>query len=212
MSYECENKDCKNPCGCAEPVFSIEPLSEDPTVLRFNVNGKSVYYDFSSLVKNAETCTTLSADKVARVLKYIGECGETTITAKELGAILHLSDIGDINSDSIDDNGILNFRKDADCGEGCEGINNGWVATNPIDVAKTSVDYLLGTDADGKLNSLLPPSSTNKFAYLTWAGKNKAVWKTITEVSAAPVAEDGKVCRLYLDEKSGEIVMVRENA
>lgn len=206
----CQEKvKCKNPCGCAEPVFSVEPMPDDPTILRFNVNGKSVWYDFEPVVKAGETCTTLSVDTVNRTLNYNGECGENTIAARELGSILHLADIGDVNADSITDNGILNYRKDADCGEGCEGIGDGWQSTNPMDVASTSLDYILGSDSDGKMASLMPPTDTTKFSYLAWAAQDKAMWKTPTIVSTPPV-KDGYRTRLWLDENTGEIVATRE--
>ena len=204
-----KDKKCPSPCGCAEPVFSIEAMPDDPTMLRFNINGKSVWYDFEPVVKDGETCTTLNVNTVNRTLDYNGECSEQTIHARELGSILHLADLGDVNGNTIEDNGILNYRKDADCGEGCEGIANGWVSTNPVDVATTSLDYILGADSDGKMVSLLPPTDTNKFSYLAWAAQGKAMWKTPTEVSTIP--DDGTYrYPLYLDPNTGEIVVYKE--
>lgn len=211
--HDCDSckKKCKNPCGCAEPVFSVEAMPDDPTTLRFNVNGKSVWYDFTPVVKAAETCTTLHADSVNRVFNYHGECGDTTIAARKLGAILHLADIGDVDANSIKDNGILNYRKDADCGEGCEGIANGWVSTSPIDVGTTSLDYLLGSDADGKMFSLMPPTDTSTFSYLSWAGAGKTKWSKPTVAATAPTDTNGKVWRVYVDPSTGELVVVKEN-
>lgn len=202
---ECRGKKkCPSPCGCGEPVFSIEAQSDDPTVLRFNVNGKSVWYDFDSLVKAGETCTTLSTDAVARTLNYHGECQDNVISAHDLGAILHLADIGDVNIESLDDYGILNYRKDANCGEGCEGIANGWVASNPVKEAGSSLDYILGSNAEGKMVSLMPPTDTSTFSYLAWAAQGKAKWvkpRNITSVS-------DNYAPLYLDKTTGEIVVL----
>ena len=203
-------KKCGEPCGCAEPIFSVEPMPDDPSVLRFNVNGKSVWYDFEPVVKEAETCTTLTVDAVNRTLNYHGECQDNTLTAAELGSILHLADLGDVDANSIENNGILNYRKDTDCGEGCEGVSNGWVSTSPIDVGASSLDYILGSDSDGLMKSLIPPTSTTTFSYLTWAAQNKAMWKTPTVVSTAPTDSDGKVWRLYLDPTTKEIVVRKE--
>ncbi len=200
------DKRCKSPCGCAEPVFSIEAMPDDPTVLRFNVNGKSVWYDFSSIVKSAETCTTLNADTVARTLNYVGECGENTLTAKELGAIFHLSDLGDINELTMKDNGILNYRVMSDCPEGCEGTSNEWVSTNPIDVATSSLNYILGTDENGQMYSLMPPTATNKFRYLAWAAGNKIKWVTPNEITSVT----DNYAPLYIDKTTGEIVALKE--
>ena len=208
----CNCNKCKSePCSCAEPVFSIEAMPDDPDTLRFNINGKSIWYDFEPVVKAGETCTTLNTDAVNRTLNYHGECSDQTISAKELGAILHLGDLGDVNADTITDNGILNYRKTGDCGEGCEGIGDGWVSSNPIEVAGTSLDYILGSDADGKMMSLMPPTDTTTFSYLAWAAQNKAKWVKPTVVSTPPV-KDGKVAQLYLDENTGEIVIVRRDA
>ena len=205
------NNPCKKPvCGCAEPVFDVEAMPDDPTTLKFNVNGKSVWYDFEPVVKDGETCTTLTVDAVNRTLNYLGECGENTITASELGSILHLADLGDINANSIEDNGILNYRKEEDCSQGCEGINNGWVSTSPISVGGTSLDYILGSDADGLMKSLMPPTSTNKFSYLAWKGASKIGWSTPTVVATIP--DDGTYqYPVYMDPATGELVVVQRS-
>lgn len=213
MTNDCNcKKRCESPCGCAEPVFDIEALDTDPTTLRFNVNGKSVWYDFEPVVKAGETCTALNIDAVNRTLNYHGECSDQAISAKELGQVLHLGDLGDVDENSITDNGILNYRRSADCGENCESkAGDGWVSSNPIEVAGTSLDYILGSDAEGRMTSLMPPTDTTTFSYLAWAAQNKAKWVKPTVVSTPPV-KDGKVAQLYLDENTGEIVIVRRDA
>lgn len=202
---------CKEPCGCAEPVFSVEAMPDDPTTLRFNVNGKSVWYDFEPVVKAGETCTTLNVDAVNRTMNYHGECGDQTISAKELGSILHLGDLGDVSANTITDNGILNYRKTGDCGEGCEGIEDGWASSNPVEIGENSLDYILGSDADGKMASLMPPTDASSFSYLAWAAQNKAKWVKPTVVAVAPTDGDGKVWRTYIDPSTYEIVIVKEN-
>lgn len=204
-------KNCGKPCGCAEPVFSVEADSVNPSNLQFNVNGKSIWYDFSSVVKDSETCTTLIADSVNRMLNYYGECGENNITAHELGAILHLADIGDVDANSIGDNGILVYQKDGSCGEGCTGVTNGWTSKNPIDEGVNALDYVLGSDSEGRMKSLMPPTDTASFSYLAWAGADKAKYVKPSVVATPPV-KDGKVAQLYLDENTGEIVIVRRDA
>lgn len=202
-----KEKKCPSPCGCAEPVFSIEAMPDDPTTLRFNINGKSVWYDFDPVIKDGETCTTLNVNAASRTLDYHGECSDQSIHAREFGSILHLADIGDVNGNTIEDNGILNYRKDVNCGEGCEGINNGWVSTNPVEVGTTSLEYILGADAEGKLISLMPPTDTSKFSYLAWAAQGKAKWVTPTEIASA----SDNYAPLYLDKTTGEIVVLKEN-
>lgn len=207
-------KHCESPCGCPEPVFSIEAMADDPTVLRFNVNGKSVWYDFEPVVKAGETCTTLNADAVNRTLNYHGECSDQTIAAKELGSILHLGDLGDVDENSIKDNGILNYRKATDCGEGCESAaGDGWVSSNALDddVATTSLEYILGTDAEGKMMSLMPPTDTATHSILTWAGAGKAKWAKPIVAASVPVDSNGKAWRLYIDPSTYALTIVKEN-
>lgn len=210
MCNQCNNGcNCKKePCGCAEPVFSLEAMPDDPDVLRFNVNGKSVWYDFTPVTKSGETATTVIIDAVNRTLNHYGEKSTQTITAKELGSILHLSDIGDVDANSVQDNGILNYRKNDSCPEGCEGTSNGWVSSTALDsdVASTSMNYLFGTDADGKLKSLMPPTDTTTFSYLAWAAQDKVKWvkpRTIAALSS-------NYAPLYIDKTTGEIVIYEE--
>lgn len=203
---------CKEPCGCAEPVFSMEAMPDDPDLLRFNVNGKSVWYDFEPVTKAGETCTTVNVNAVGRTLDYHGECSDQTISAKELGSILHLADIGDVDGSTITDNGILNYRKTGDCGEGCEGAGDGWVSSNPIEIGDDSLEYILGSDADGKMMSLMPPTDTTTFSYLAWAAQNKVKWTKPTVVPTPPTDTDGKVWRVYVDPNNGELVVCKEEA
>lgn len=183
-------------------------MADDPTVLRFNVNGKSVWYDFEPVVKAGETCTTLNVDAVNRTLNYHGECSDQTISAKELGSILHLGDLGDVDETSITDNGILNYRKTGECPEGCEGKADGWVSSNPIEIAGESLDYILGSDADGRMISLMPPTDTTSFSYLAWAAQGKIKWVKPTAIASAT----SNYAPLYLDKTTGEIVMLQGGA
>ena len=200
----CNNSCKKEICGCAEPVFSVEAMPDDPTILRFNVNGKSVWYDFKSVVEAGETCTTANINAVDRTFNYHGECSDQSISAKELGSIIHLGDLGDVDANTITDNGILNYRKTGDCGEGCEGIGDGWVSSNPIEIGGESLDYILGSDSDGKMKSLMPPTDTTTFSYLAWAAQGKVKWVKPTVIASAT----SNYAPLYLDKTTGEIVVL----
>ena len=204
----CESK-CPKPCGCPESILSIEADSTRPAFLRFNLGGRSVWYDFTSVVKNAETCTKLKADVVSRELIYDAECGRQTISARQLGSILHLADIGDVDETTFKDNAILVYKKDAHCGENCDG-KNGWVAQNPTEAGDNSLDYIMGSDIEGEVKSLMPPANTNQFYTLSWAGKDKASWVQPKEVSTPPVDGDGFSYRLYLDPTTKEIVVYKK--
>ena len=204
----CEKK-CPKRCGCPESILSIEADSADPAHLRFNLGGRSVWYDFTSVVKAAETCTHLSTSLTPRALVYESECGRQEITAKELGRILHLGDLGDVDTASVTNNAILVYRKDADCGENCDG-RNGWIGVNLTEEGDTELDYIMGSDGDGKVKSLMPPANTSTASYLTWEKNGKAKWKDIKHVLTPPLDRDGKALRVYLDPNTGELVCVQE--
>ena len=110
-------KSCEPKCGCPEAILSIEADSTNPTLLRFNFGGRSVWYDFSSVVKYGVTCASSISDAVNRLLRYNADCQDNGITPAELGDIFHLADIGDVDATTLKDNAILVYRKDANCGE-----------------------------------------------------------------------------------------------
>lgn len=169
-----------------------------------------MWHDFYSVVKAGETDTSLSVDLTARNLVYNAERHTNTISATTLGGMLHLADIGDVDATTIKDNAILVYRKDADCSENCDG-KNGWVGLDPSEEGDSSLDYVMGSDADGKVKSLMPPANSSQFYYMTWAGQNKASWKQPTVAASAPTDGDGKVWRLYVDPTTHELIVVKEN-
>ena len=204
---------CQPKCGCPEQIPSIEDDTTRPAYLRFNLGGRSVWHDFTSVVKGAETCTTLKPNITARALIYDAECGRQTISAPELGSILHLADIGDVDATTIKDNAILVYKKDANCGENCDG-KNGWVGMDPSEETGESLDYVMGSDANGRVGSLQPPTATNKYRYLAWAAGNKASWTRPKTAATAPRDPDDpkKVWRVYMDPSTEELVVVKEDA
>ena len=142
--------------------------------------------------------------------RYNAECQNNDITAAELGAIFHLADIGDVDATTLKDNAILVYRKDANCGENCDG-KNGWIAVDPSEEGDTSLDYIMGSDNDGEVKSLMPPANSSQHYFLGWAGQNKASWVQPKIAAAAPVDSDGKKWRLYIDPATYEPVIVKED-
>ena len=206
----CESK-CPKRCGCPESILSIEADSADPAYLRFNLGGRSVWYDFTSVVKAAETCTHLSTSLNPRALVYDSESGRQEITAKELGRILHLGDLGDVDETSVKDNAVLIYRKESDCGENCDG-KSGWIGVDLTEEGDTQIDYIMGSDKEGKVKSLMPPTDTGVYNYMTWKKNGKAQWLPIKIVQNAPVdPTTNSKLRVYLDPNSYELVAVWES-
>lgn len=209
----CAQKCCSDPCGCPTQILSIDTVHSDtPYWLRFNFGGKSIDYDFTSVVKSAETDTNVRLDIANRALIYNAERHIDSFSASELGSILHIADIGDVDISGVTDNSLFVYQKNSDCGEGCEGINNSWVAWNSNEHLVDSVETLMGFDSDGKPQTLNHPVDTNQYYQLGWNGADKLSFSQPVEVSTPPVDSDGKVWRLYVDPNTRQLVVVKEDA
>ena len=207
----CRKKCCPEPCGCPVQIMGIDTVHDDtPAWLRYNFGGKSVDYDFEPVVKFAETDTSVRLDIPGRSFIYNAERHVDSFSASELGSILHIADIGDVDITGVTDNSLFVYQKDSDCGEGCDGINNSWVAWNEKDHLVDHVETLMGFNGDGKPQTLNHPTNTNEYYQLGWNGADKISFSQPTVVSSAPVDGDGKVWRLYVDPNTKQLVVVKE--
>lgn len=219
LCESCGIKQCKQPCGCEKagcgcnktccerpkPVIDVQALPDDPLTLSFNFNGVGTTYDFRTLVKTGETDTSIKANAIDRVLTYNAERHTDTIAAKELGAILHLTDIGDIDVSDVDANSMLVYKKESDCAKGCDGVSNKWVAHNALEHIVDSVQYVAGYDADGAPKSLSSPSSPSQQYLLGWNGNGKAGWTQIKTAASVPT----NAYQVYWDDDAKEFVKVK---
>lgn len=193
--------------------MGITTVHEDtPAWLRFNFGGKSVDYDFASVVKSAETDTSIKLDIPNRSLIYNAEKHIDSFSASELGSILHIADIGDVDISGVQDNSLFVYQKNSDCGEGCEGIDNSWIAWNSNEHLVENLDTLMGFDTDGKPKTLNHPPKTAQYYQLGWNGQDKISFSQPVEVATPPTDSDGKVWRLYIDPETKQLVFCKEDA
>lgn len=187
----CDKPKCKDPCGCPQRVLSIETLTDRPGYIKFNLDGGTVLYDFSDVVAETETDTFLRVDQVARVLKYLAEGHTNNIPASQLGSILHIADIGDVNAGKVTDNSLFVYRKNSECGTNCGSIQNQWTAFSALDHYEDSADSYLAFDNTGAPRALAPPDHTNQYYQLSWRGNSKAGYTQPIEVSVPSIDSDG---------------------
>lgn len=201
---------CGNPCGntCArpKPVIAVDNIPDDILTLSFNFDGVGTTYDYTEMIRQGQTDTSVSLDVIGRVFKYMAERHTDTITAKELGSILHLSDIGDVDTNSITDKSIMVFNKETECTTSCDGTTNSWVGWNALDGQDTALSMVMGFSNDGSPASLSSPSQPNSHYLLSWAAGQKAKW-----VTPKVVSDDTNLAPLYIDKTTGEIVQLRSN-
>lgn len=194
-------------------MFDIDEMPDSVSILRFNINGLSAWYDYGNLVYQTQTDTSLRINILERALIFNAERHEDSILHSELGSILHVADLGDVDITGVKDNSLFVYQKDSDCGEGCEGINNSWIAWNASDNLTDSLKTIMGFDEDDKPRALDVPENANQFYTMTWRAADKAGWSQPTVATTAPsITEDGVeyVYRLYLDPSTKEIVAVKE--
>lgn len=207
----CRKLGCDAPCNSPEPFLGIEALSDNLSVLRFNIDGKRTDYDFADLIFNNQTDTSLTADAVQRVLTYMAERHTDSITARELGAIFHLADIGDVSTEGAKDGSLLVYKKSSNCGEGCTGIGDTWQVWNALDQQVSSATYAMVFSQDGKAQVLERPQNPSGYYQLGWNGGDQLSYSKVPIVSVAPTNSQGTKTRLYLDENTNQIVAVRES-
>lgn len=201
----CRQNCCDSPCECPEPYLGIYENDYRPGIVTFNNNGKTTDWNGKSFVERNQTDTSLVADIIERLLRFSAERHTDTITAKELGSILHLADIGDVDTSKVGQGSMLTYKKNNDCAEGCVGTHNVWEAWNALDNQVQSMNLVMGFDAKGNPLSLATPQNPNKTYLFGWNGKNQVSYFSVTEATAKP-ANGGQV---YFDEDSGQMVYVK---
>lgn len=191
----------KEPCACPEPFLGVDWLGAEKgsgAVYRFNDNGKTVKVDFGPAIKAAQTDTSLVSDIVDRLLRFSAERHTDTITAQELGAILHLNDLGDVSTKGAENGSTMVYKKTDICGDGCVGTGNVWEPWNALESQARSVAYGYGFDANGNPLSIQQPANPNQYYNLGWNGNNQLSYAQPVE-SAPRLDSQGYAYQLYVD-------------
>lgn len=196
------NKRCQNDCcGRPMPVFAVDNVPDDILTLSFNFDGVGSTYDYTEMIRQGQTDTSISLNVIKRILTYMAERHTDTITAQELGSILHLGDIGDVNLSSVNDKAMLFFNKETECTQACDGTTNSWTGWTALDNQSDSLSMIMGFSNDGSPLSLSSPSQPNSHYILSWSAGEKAKW-----VKPKVVTDKTNLLPLYIDKTTGEIV------
>lgn len=114
-----------NPCSCNEckPAryscgFDIQVDPYDASTWLVTMNG---CLHRVKIPKISETCTHLSTDFSGANLVYNGECGQDIISGHQLGELINLNDLRDVDVEDADSCDIMVFDPGCtDCGDGCK--------------------------------------------------------------------------------------------
>ncbi len=120
-------KDCdpcnQNPCGGCKPAqydcsFNIEASPYDPSTWLVT---QGCMTHKVHIPKMNETCTDISTNFSTASLTYKGECGDTTITGRQIGELINLDDLRDVEAGMPDSCDILVFDPGCtECNDGCK--------------------------------------------------------------------------------------------
>ena len=123
----CDN----NPCGCnkCEPArytcgFNIQADPFDSSTWLFDFCGQIHRVKIPKLY---ETCTNLSTNFSTASLIYNSECGQNVITGSQLGELINLEELRDVDADDADSCDLLVFDPGCTtCGNGCKPRPAAW--------------------------------------------------------------------------------------
>ena len=183
-------------------------MTDKPGYVKFNLDGGTVLFDFSDIVAETETDTFLRIDSTARVLKYLAEGHINNIPASQLGSILHIADIGDVDISGVTDNSLFVYQKNSDCGKGCDGIDNSWIAWNASDPnhLTNSGEAVMVFDESDAPKALLTPPHTDQFYLAGWRAGNKfGYMEHPTPVVYPSIGTDGYSNLLFENPTSHEL-------
>lgn len=205
MNHYC-NRCHKDPCGCPKDILSVTHPYNDFTTWMFSLGGLTTSVDFRPLVQYGQTDTRIVTDTAKRLLRYMAENHTDVITADELGRVLHLGDLGDVDMTEVRDNSLLFYSKDPNCGSGCQGKDDGWKGWSALDAESqgSSFYYPMGFDSTGKPKTVSTPNHPEVTQLLGWKRDDGVGYITISKGTA----QTGVTGTVHMDLTTGELFVV----
>ena len=148
--------DCNRPTcgGCCKParygcMFGIQANPYDASYWNVTINGMTHKVKIPSI---NETDTALSADYSSATLNYRSEKHTDTITGRQLGQLINLDDLRDVDAELPDACSMLVFNPGCNtCGNGCEKIGEMW---RPYSIPDAG-DCVMDLDSEGYYHVLV---------------------------------------------------------
>lgn len=205
---ECTKCSECSPCGGCKPArydcsWKVDVSPYDPSTWVVTTGGMAHKVKIPGL---NETDTTLSTDYSNSTLNYKAEKHTDTITGGQLGDIINLSDLRDVNFDlGLEGNCYeLIYTKKASCGAGCVSAEDAWKTfnINSSDAKKDHIRYVRGANAYGCPVYLDVPSDINQYWFAGWKtdGEHKEFgYYQAHEVGSLPKDSDGNIVVMSVD-------------
>lgn len=201
----CGKKCCGNPCGCPRRILSVCEVLDEPGVIEYNLDGTTARYDYSGLVEKTQTDTNLRVDSAGRQLNYKAERHTNHISARQLGSILHVADLGDVDDDGVTANSLFVYQKNSECGKGCDDASNKWIAWNSDEHLEDDGETVMVFDSTNAPKALRKPTHTDQYYLLGWRAADKVGYTQPVEVASPSVDSDGFSQLLFVNPTTKQI-------
>lgn len=126
----------------------------------------------SPMSREGETDTILSIDTPNAVLNYKGEKHTDQITGSQLGGIININDLRDVDLDYDFDAMCAEFiyHKFGECGDGCKSLEDAWnlFSIDQEGAKQDGIRYVRGANAYGCPVFLDTPSNQLQYWYAGW--------------------------------------------
>lgn len=186
-------------CNEPKPVFKVEQLNSQPFMLAFTTNGLRTEYDMTPVTRAAETKTSVEIDSDGRNVIYNAEDQTYTISAATLAGILHLAEIGDVDTEGVEDGSLLIYDKEL----------AKWEVWGASKNTAQNLSYIIGANDGNDPVVLTAPGNPNQYYQLGWAAGDKVKFFQIPEVATPPVDSANYRYQLYEDPNTHQIVKVK---
>lgn len=150
------NNPCGGGCGACGPAqygckFDIQVSPYDPTTWILDFCG---CLHKIKVPKLQETCTSLYTNYSNATMIYEGECANSVLTGRQIGEIINLDDLRDVEAPAAESCDLLVFDPSCiggDCGDGCKPIDAKWRNYHIPDAE----DCVIELDEDGYYKVLI---------------------------------------------------------
>lgn len=155
---------------------------------------------------NGETDTTLSINYDGATLNYQAERHNDTIAGSDLGSIINLGDLRDVDTESDTDAmcSELIYHRYGDCGDGCRSLEDKWSRFSLDDegAKNDNIRYVRGANAYGCPVFLDVPTNESEYWFAGWRASGDDVqfgYYQTKPVEELPTDENGNTLVVSLD-------------
>lgn len=159
---------------------------------------------------NTETDTKLSLDYSGANLNYAAERHTDIITGQQLGSIINLGNLRDVNTDSDTDAmcSELIFHRYGECGDGCRSLEDAWTRVSIDDegILTDAMPLVRGANVYGCPQYLQQPTNTSEYWYAGWRPSGQFGYYQVVQAEL-PKAPNGNYIVASQDPTTGQPII-----